>query len=882
MPEVVDQVALARLYGEPLFALPTDLYIPPDALEVFLEAFEGPLDLLLYLIRKQNFNILDIPMAAVTRQYLHYVEEIRTRNLELAAEYLLMAAMLIEIKSRMLLPPRKAAEGQEPEDPRAELVRRLLEYEQMKLAAARLNELPQLGRDFLRAQVYIEQSLQPRFPDVDVADLQEAWRDILKRAKLVQHHKITREELSVREHMSIVLRKLQGRRFVAVRGPVRSGPRRAGAGGHLHRDAGAGQGDADRADPGRGLRAHLRAARLPAGMNSLDFDVVIVGSGLAGLSVALHLAPTHRVAVLTKRALDDGSSGWAQGGIAARAGRRRQLRLARATTRWTPAPACRRARDALHRRAQRPRRSTGCVEQGVPFSQDERPSLHLTREGGHSARRIVHATDATGAAVQRDAARARARARPTSRLLRAPDGGRPDHRRTHRRDGAAALPRRLRAGRADRPGASTFRAPHTVLATGGAGKVYLLHHQPRHRHRRRHRDGLARRLPGRRTWSSSSSTRPACTTRRQRSFLITEAVRGEGGQLLLPDGTRFMPQHDPRAELAPRDIVARAIDFEMKKHGLDCVCLDISHQPREAFLQEHFPTIHARCLELGIDITRQPIPVVPAAHYTCGGVRHRPGRPHRPARPVRRRRDHLHRPARRQPAGQQLAARVRGVRPRRRRATSWPRRCAPVPDAAGLGREPGRRRRRAGRDLAQLGRAAPLHVGLRRHRAHQQAAGAGAAPHHAAAGARSTSTTRNFRVSRDLLELRNLVTVRRADRALGAARATRAAACTSAATTRSWRRWRGRPRWCPEPHRRRHAGVHPQHRSFGTVGRVPRSDIPARLDRLRWSRWHWRLVLALGVAGGLIPAFAGMTGPLRPRRCPAPATRPAGHSSAPR
>ena len=214
MPEVVDHVAVARLYGEPLFSLPQDLYIPPDALEVFLEAFEGPLDLLLYLIRKQNFNILDIPMAGVTRQYLSYVDEIRSRNLELAAEYLLMAAMLIEIKSRMLLPPKKVAEGEEPEDPRAELVRRLLEYEQMKLAAARLTEVPQFGRDFLRAQVYIEQSIQPRFPDVHVVELQQAWADILKRAKLVQHHKITREELSVREHMSLVLKRLQNRQFV--------------------------------------------------------------------------------------------------------------------------------------------------------------------------------------------------------------------------------------------------------------------------------------------------------------------------------------------------------------------------------------------------------------------------------------------------------------------------------------------------------------------------------------------------------------------------------------------------------------------------------------------------------------------------------------------
>jgi segregation and condensation protein A len=213
-PLAVDHVAVARLYGEPLFQLPHDLYIPPDALEVFLEAFQGPLDLLLYLIRRQNFNILDIPLADVTRQYLSYVDQIRKHNLELASEYLLMAAMLIEIKSRMLLPPKKSEDGSEPEDPRAELVRRLLEYEQMKLAAAQLDRMPLLDRDFLRAHVTIEQSIQPRFPDVDTADLREAWLDILRRAKLVQHHRITREQLSVREHMSIVLRRLQGRRFV--------------------------------------------------------------------------------------------------------------------------------------------------------------------------------------------------------------------------------------------------------------------------------------------------------------------------------------------------------------------------------------------------------------------------------------------------------------------------------------------------------------------------------------------------------------------------------------------------------------------------------------------------------------------------------------------
>ena len=212
-PMVVDGVAVARLYGEPLFAMPSDLYIPPDALEVFLEAFEGPLDLLLYLIRRQNFNILDIPLASVTRQYLAYVEQIRKTNLELASDYLLMAAMLIEIKSRMLLPPKKSADGQEVEDPRAELVRRLIEYEQMKAAAARLDRLPLIGRDFLRAQVVIEQSIAPRFPEVDADDLRAAWADILKHARLNQHHMITREQLSVREHMSIVLRALQGRRF---------------------------------------------------------------------------------------------------------------------------------------------------------------------------------------------------------------------------------------------------------------------------------------------------------------------------------------------------------------------------------------------------------------------------------------------------------------------------------------------------------------------------------------------------------------------------------------------------------------------------------------------------------------------------------------------
>ena len=206
--------SLARLYGEPLLKMPADLYIPPDALEVFLDAFEGPLDLLLYLIRKQNFNILDIPMAQVTRQYLDYVEQIRKQNLELAAEYLLMAAMLIEIKSRMLLPVKNGDSGAEADDPRAELVRRLLEYEQIKLAAMDVSLLPQLGRDFLTAQVLIEQNTVLHWPSVELADLQSAWADIIRRSKLITHHKISREELSVREHMSGILRRLQSAKFI--------------------------------------------------------------------------------------------------------------------------------------------------------------------------------------------------------------------------------------------------------------------------------------------------------------------------------------------------------------------------------------------------------------------------------------------------------------------------------------------------------------------------------------------------------------------------------------------------------------------------------------------------------------------------------------------
>jgi len=201
--------ALAKIYGQPFGEMPKDLYIPPEALEIFLDAFEGPLDLLLYLIRKQNLNILDIPMAALTRQYLDYVEKMKSsQRFELAAEYLLMAAMLIEIKSRMLLPRPPTAVAEEL-DPRAELVKRLLDYEQMKLAAAGLDELRQADRDFAIVQVIFEKQASTRLPDVEPEDLRRAWASILARAKLNKMHLISRDELSVRARMSYLLRKLK-------------------------------------------------------------------------------------------------------------------------------------------------------------------------------------------------------------------------------------------------------------------------------------------------------------------------------------------------------------------------------------------------------------------------------------------------------------------------------------------------------------------------------------------------------------------------------------------------------------------------------------------------------------------------------------------------
>ena len=198
----------ARIHGEKWTQLPQDLYIPPDALEVYLDAFEGPLDLLLYLIRKHNLDILDIPMAQLTQQYMDYVEHMRVEKLELAADYLLMSAMLIEIKSRMLLP--KPTLVAEEDDPRAELVRRLLEYEAIKLAAERLDQMPQVGVDIMVAQAYLDKVSEQKPPQVSLDDLIDAWQNVLKRASHFAHHKVGRAELSVREHMSQIMRQLKG------------------------------------------------------------------------------------------------------------------------------------------------------------------------------------------------------------------------------------------------------------------------------------------------------------------------------------------------------------------------------------------------------------------------------------------------------------------------------------------------------------------------------------------------------------------------------------------------------------------------------------------------------------------------------------------------
>ena len=346
------------------------------------------------------------------------------------------------------------------------------------------------------------------------------------------------------------------------------------------------------------------------------FDVLIIGSGLAALTTALHLADQRRVAIVTKRTLMDSATDWAQGGIAAVLDSTDSIEAHVHDTLVAGAGLC---DEAVTRFVVGQSREMidWLMARGVRFTPDaDSPGMpHLTREGGHSARRVVHSVDATGHAVQTTLV-GQVRAHPNISLFEqhvAIDlirgriaGG--DERRIH---GVYALDKA-----SDR--VETFAAGHTVLATGGAGKVYLYTTNPD----TATGDGIAM------AWRAGCRVanlefvqfHPTCLYHpHAKSFLITEAVRGEGGVLKLPDGTRFMPLHDPRAELAPRDVVARAIDFEMKKRGIDCVYLDISHKPA-SFILEHFPTIHRRCLELGIDITRQPIPVVPAAHYTCGGV----------------------------------------------------------------------------------------------------------------------------------------------------------------------------------------------------------------------------------------------------------------------
>jgi len=346
---------------------------------------------------------------------------------------------------------------------------------------------------------------------------------------------------------------------------------------------------------------------------SISFDVLVIGSGLAGQSAALRLAQNCKVGLISKRNLEDSASSWAQGGIAAVLDSQDSIEAHIRDT--ITAGAFLNDTAATRFVVENGRHSIDwLIDQGVPFTRDEL-GYHLTREGGHSARRVIHVADATGLSVQ-NTLTPKVRRHPNITVLEQHIAidlitgnklGLPDK----RCYGAYALD-------SESGEVITISAPHTLIATGGAGKVYLYTTSPD----TSTGDGIAM------AWRAGCKVanmefiqfHPTCLYHPQaKSFLISEAVRGEGGILRLPDGTRFMLEHDPRAELAPRDVVARAIDFEMKKRGLDCVYLDISHKDAD-FLAEHFPNILARCLELGIDITQQPIPVVPAAHYTCGGI----------------------------------------------------------------------------------------------------------------------------------------------------------------------------------------------------------------------------------------------------------------------
>ena len=348
----------------------------------------------------------------------------------------------------------------------------------------------------------------------------------------------------------------------------------------------------------------------------LQFDTLIIGSGLAGLTLALKLADHQKVGLITKKALLDGASSWAQGGIAAVLSGEDTPEIHTQDTLLAGAGLC----DATATRytVEHGKQAIDwLISQGVPFTQDTSSDIgyHLTREGGHSRRRIIHAADTTGRAVQQTLSK-KVINHPNITVLEKYMSvdlitGHKLGLTDNRCYGAYAL-------NTVTDEVVTIAAQHTILATGGSGKVYLYTTNPD----TATGDGIAM------AWRAGCRVanmefiqfHPTCLYHQNaKSFLISEAVRGEGGILKLADGTRFMPRHDERAELAPRDIVARAIDYEMKKGGLDCVYLDISHQSVE-FLQEHFPNIFARCLSLGINISKQPIPVVPAAHYTCGGV----------------------------------------------------------------------------------------------------------------------------------------------------------------------------------------------------------------------------------------------------------------------
>ncbi len=348
----------------------------------------------------------------------------------------------------------------------------------------------------------------------------------------------------------------------------------------------------------------------------LQFDTLIIGSGLAGLTLALKLAEQQKVGLITKKSLLDSATDWAQGGIAAVLSGEDSLDAHIQDTLLAGAGLCDETATRFvveHGRAA----IEWLVEQGVLFTRDGTGDMgyHLTREGGHSRRRIIHAADATGHVIQKTLI-ARVLSHPAITVLENYMSvdlitGKKNTPPANRCHGVYAL-------NCLTDEVITIVAENTILATGGNNKVYLYTTNPD----TATGDGIAM------AWRSGCRVanmefiqfHPTCLYHpHAKSFLISEAVRGEGGVLKLPDGTRFMPRYDKRADLAPRDIVARAIDYEMKRHGLDCVYLDISHQPVE-FLQQHFPTIYARCLSLGIDISKEPIPVVPAAHYTCGGV----------------------------------------------------------------------------------------------------------------------------------------------------------------------------------------------------------------------------------------------------------------------